>query len=100
MQQRNDLHYTVRGSGEFPAAMVQYDGCRPASSDDQALIHAHADPYADGSEEVVVNLVMSNADRRLPHVDRWRSFQWEVVSPSVESDAGRIERMQTVWDDL
>lgn len=100
-KQGNNLHYSVRGSGEFPVDMLKYDGCRPASARDQALIDAHIDPYTDSSEEVVVNLVLPNADRRLPHADRWESFRWEVVgSRHVESDAARIARLQAVWDGL
>lgn len=101
-KQGNNLHYSVRGRGEFPTDMLRYDVANAASPLDRELIDLHSDPYTDSSEEVVVNLVMPHADRRLPDAKRWASCGWEVVDMPVngEPEAARIVRLQTVWDDL
>jgi hypothetical protein len=97
----NNLHYSVRGRGEFPVAMLGYDEANPASPLARALIDKHSDPYTDSAEEVEVHLVIPRADHRLPNAKRWGSFGWEVVGVStVEPDVIRITRLQAVWDDL
>ena len=100
-KQGNDLHYSVKGRGEFPLSMLEYDAAKAASTLDEDLIKSHLDPYTDSSEEVTISLVIPLADKRLPHARRWGSFGWEVVGVSIEEpEAGRIARLRNVWDEL
>jgi hypothetical protein len=100
MQDR-DLHFTVKGRGEFPVDMLRYDEAKPATPGDQALVSSHTDPYTDSSEEITVNLVISGAEFRTPSADRWKTFGWEVLGLSdVEPEAVRVARLQSVWDAL
>jgi hypothetical protein len=100
-KQGSNLHYSVKGRGEFPVSMLGYDAAKAASPLDQALITSHSDPYTDSSKEVTVNLVIPRGDHRLPNAKRWGSFGWEVVGVSVEEpETVRIAPMQKVWDEL
>ena len=72
------VRFTVRGSGKFPADMLRYDACYPATEGDaRAIYTAEWDtaPY-----DVTVEAVREGKDQRTRHTpERWKSFGWEVV---------------------
>lgn len=102
MQMRGkDLHFSVKGRGEFPVDMLRYDGCRAASPRDQDLIDLHSDAFVDGEHEIEVSLVIPNASSQLPHDERWASFKWPVVGVvAIPDDRERIARLDMTWQGL
>lgn len=80
------LQFTVRGSGEFPADMLRYDTCIPASEADSAKIAwRYGDAVPDGcgtiyKRDVVLTMQVPHKYAGGPTVRRWESFCWKVVS--------------------
>lgn len=65
--------FTVRGKGTFPADMLRYDKCWPATMDDAAVIaEVLAMPVVG-----VVNIKLTTCIEPTP--DRWKSFGWHVI---------------------
>lgn len=67
-------HYTVRGSGQFPADMLRYDQSWPERDSDAVLLtRSDAIRLVDGPREVrlVTHGVITP--------QRWLSFGWQVI---------------------
>ncbi len=75
---------TVEGSGDFPVDMLRYDSCYPATSDD--VINIGTNQYSDrGQRKVTIRTHCHGRSTQPFHVDRWRSFQWNVLSGTARS---------------
>ena len=67
------FEFTVEGSGEFPADMLRYDHCWPASEADSRLLENPI--YKPGRTRRVINLRGLTG----PTPGRWASFGWTVL---------------------
>lgn len=81
------VRFTVAGKGHFPVDMLRYDSCHP--SDSRAVDSmGYDDTYQRGEVRKVtlttfVNSTLKHTQdmidrRKVPTVDRWRSFGWSV----------------------
>lgn len=79
---KTTIHFTVKGRGAFPIDMLRYDRCTPASETDSFVIRRS---YESGGREFSVRIQRDGVGRSWkPCVERWRSFNWEVVENSLE----------------
>jgi hypothetical protein len=65
---QNAVTFSVVGHGEFPADMLRYDLCWPASHGDSALLG-----YSTGTRRIELKGL------KLPTAARWESFGWKLV---------------------
>ena len=73
--------FTVRGKGSFPADMLRYDRCYPASPQDVDMIFVDAgDPEVfDWNRNVSLFTRHNSKNDANLSGDRWRSFLWPVI---------------------
>jgi hypothetical protein len=64
--------FIVEGRGSFPADMLRYDSCWPASSQDAS---ATAEGIMGGRRRVM----LTTDNPYAPTIGRWNSFLWAVV---------------------
>lgn len=72
--------FVVEGTYPFPADMLRYDQCWPATSDDavqlaEAMTHRRV---SDPNRKRTVKLFTNAANR--PTTGRWESFGWRVIT--------------------
>lgn len=104
MGKNTDFHYTVVGSYPFLLDMLRYDGAKALTPQDQRVIDRlsknHAPDWDSMVEKVEIALVIKDAGRREPKVERWRSFGWTVKDmPTIHTDEkDRLERLEKLRD--
>ena len=70
---------TVEGSGRFPADMLRYCRCYPATEDDSMKL-ARSIAQDNGAREPIT-LKKINGDKEPQWTKgRWQSFQWRIVN--------------------
>jgi hypothetical protein len=72
--------FTVRGAGQFPYDMLRYDQCFPADEGQSSLLSDNPLTSPDEFFRVPRTVKMKrivDSSKRLPTVDRWKSFGWE-----------------------
>lgn len=104
--------YTVRGIGSFPHDMLRRDHARPATPEDQRLIH-----IADQLHREPLEIMLEMRGRRPtttegvhPNIERWESFGWTVtqvypgerreMSESAPMPDGQEENPVPLWPDI
>lgn len=63
--------FAVGGSGEFPFDMLRYDAAYPWRERESGKLSHHA-----RGRRIVV---LRTDNRRMPTIERWQSFGWEVI---------------------
>jgi hypothetical protein len=75
--------FTVTGSGEFPKAMLEYDGATALTPADQTIIDATYDDsvlWDTETKHLRLNSVqLITTSRFAPTRARWASFTWKVT---------------------
>lgn len=75
-------YFVVAGSGEFPGDMLRHDQCWPISEEDAGKVVRNEfhllTRRADFETERHVTLGSDSA--HAPHIARWESFGWRVIS--------------------
>jgi hypothetical protein len=81
------IAYTVEGRWPFPTDMLRYDRSRAATPEDEEKIDALSGMNSpDGlsvEPKIRIGLVIEEGNSIGPNDARWRSFDWDVVDPSV-----------------
>jgi hypothetical protein len=72
---QNAIEYEVTGTGDFPADMLRYDLCWPASEADSRSIGAYFGHH-------VTPRTIKLKGLKTPTPARWASFGWTVVEES------------------
>ena len=78
MRKGDCLYFSVIGQGGFPADMLRYDSCFPATTDDADSIVMPAE-HADFVDLRVVVLGHRYTGFQVPTEGRWHSFTWRVI---------------------
>ena len=72
--------FTVRGVGAFPVDMLRRDACYPSDTGDALSIACSWEEHPTKARERTVRL--STTSITAPHVERWASYGWAVLSES------------------
>lgn len=96
-----EFAFTVRGKWPFPLEMLQHDGAKAATPEDQVKIDKFSGEHApdrDVFRDVEINLV----GPRKPSTARWDSFIWSVPTDTEYKsfrEAGKRSRERKILRD-
>jgi hypothetical protein len=75
--------FTVEGTGPFPHDMLRYDACWPSTSEDASTITFEED----GMRRRIRLTTIGHKDR-VPTINRWLSFGWNVIHSEKGTEVG------------
>lgn len=86
-KQNMPTRFTVEGTYPFPADMLRYDACYPATTDDAVqmaesfrLPRRATPPPSDNAEPRKRKVTLNTWAQNRPTTGRWESFGWKVIS--------------------